>query len=280
MPKRLAEEEYKNLGILAGRCSREAFDKLYRHLDQALLGFFRSNIGSLADAQDLAQETWSTCLARKASFNPQYTFYTFLRHFAKYKLLEYFQRHRRNLDLRTLLKEHPELESLSAAGDAIPQAGSRESGKAISSSPDARVMLQELLGLSFGCSVKPHQLLVLGFRILEWRPREILVELSNLTLSDLAEKLSSEACRCFSIEGPQATRFFAPLTGVLKKKIAAVYGEPEYRDLQKRYPGVEAGETRLSDYLRDDAAKSLYDWMDDIRTKLEQLFQKSGFHVS
>jgi RNA polymerase sigma factor (sigma-70 family) len=280
MPERLAEEEYRELGIRASLCSREAFDQLYRHLHQALIGFIRSKISDLEDAQDLSQETWSTCLTRKASYNSQFTFYTFLRHFANYKLLDYFRRHRRTLDLRTLLKAHPELESLVEAGDDISQPWSGESGRLIFSSPDAKAVFKELLELSFECVVKPHQLLVLGFRILEWQPREILAELSNLTLSNLAEKLASEACRCFSIEGPQSTRFFAPITSELKNKVAAVYVESEYRDLRNRYRDALTGDTWLKDYLRTNAAKSLYDWMDDIRAKLEQLFKENGFHTS
>ena len=272
MPERLAEEEYRELGILASRCSREAFDKLYRHLHQALLGFIRSKISNLEDAQDLSQETWSICLARKASYNSQFTFYTFLRHFAYYKLLDYFRRHRRTLDLRTLLKEHPELELLSETGDDILRPGSRESGMAIFSSPDARVMFKELLELSFGCPVKPHQLLVLGFRILEWRPREILVELSNLTLFDLTNKLTSDACRHFSLEKSLSTQMFAPIASELKNTVAAVYVESEYCDLRNRYRDSLTGDTRLKDYLRTNAAKSLYDWMNDIRRRLENLF--------
>jgi RNA polymerase sigma-70 factor (ECF subfamily) len=280
MPIRLAEERYRELGILASRCSREAFDELHRYLNQALIGYARGWIGNLDDAEELAQNTWADCFKRKSSFDPRYKFFTFLRGISRHKLLDHFRRHRRMSDLRVLVHDDPELKSVLVAGNDVSEPGDGDKRKIFFSSPDARVFSTELLELSFGCSVKPHQLLVLGFRILEWKPREILAELSNLTLAELADKLASEACRCFAITGPKSARFLTPISSQLKQKVAAVYEEPEYSDLRNDYRNAAAGVTRLKDYLRTDAAKSLYDWMDDIRTKLEQLFQNSGFHVS
>jgi DNA-directed RNA polymerase specialized sigma24 family protein len=279
MPQRLSDEEYKELGIQVSRDNGEAFQKLRRHLEKKLLGFIRSKIYNKKDAEKIAEKTWEYSFDRRESFNPDKSkYFTVLVWKADKLVIDYFRKQGR------ALKRHKRglgNESTKKGGDNSAPPVSGEPSRLIYSSPHAKAVLKELLELAFKCPVKPHQLLVLGFRVLGWKPRNILAELSNLTLFDLATKLTSDASQYFLMNEQEAALLFEPIVAKLTREVAATYIEHEYNDsgLWNRYGEAQAGDIQLKDFLYYMTPKRMYDWMNKIRNKLEKELKKKGIAV-
>lgn len=73
---RMVNDENLMLRFQAG--SRDAFEELFGRHQQALNGFFRRRLGSKAQAEDLAQETWMAVLRGMVRYEPRALFRVYL----------------------------------------------------------------------------------------------------------------------------------------------------------------------------------------------------------
>lgn len=118
------------------------------------------------------------------------------------------------------------------------------------------VLHDKLLRIIFQCCAKPHQLIAFGFnKLLEWTPQEIVRELSNDLLKELALRLKKdygfqfylcgedvcfyeERDKCLYEDEEDRCRYkerIVPCFSLLLEKIECyvrrIYKEPEYRGL-------------------------------------------------
>lgn len=217
---------------------RDAWGVLYEHFHACLQGFIAGKTGDVDAAQDLVQECFIRAEKnlRGGRYNPEYRFYTFLRNIAGYLVLDYrCERFRGNSEGRR------RAEASDGEGDG--------------ESPDASIPVPpdqadgtvraELLRLAFLCCAKPHQLLAFGFvKLLEWKPREVVDDLSRWPLGRLGERFCEDYYACL-VAFLDRRCFFgyycSPLLEKLEKGFGEIYEEPEYARIRP------SGEQRVKD---------------------------------
>lgn len=272
MPDYISRDEQVRLGIEASECNKEAFAELHKHFHQALCGHIRGRIGNSRDAEDLAQETWEYCLKKKDTYNPKFSFFTFLLCFARYIIARYYKRTNQWNELFIFLSEFPELKKEIQIIDLAPPDSDEKAISTPIPSPYDSLIFRELLCISLKCCAKPHKLVTFGFhRPLQWKPSEIAKGLSNRTLKDLSKKLYQDYISSFRFIGSEIAECFTPLFSKLEQLVEELYTESEYQELRKNYSGKKVGSTELRVYLRKDPAHSISDWSNRVKNRVKEI---------
>jgi len=176
-------------------------DELVRSHEKALFGYFRARVADDSTAADLAQDTWIEVLRRADTFDPEIAgFWTFAKNWARFVLLRYYERSQRDSILATggpKRGEDDEPDGISA--DVIDDErfgiGSQERRNATASAADTLADAERfrlLLWAAMTCRRPPHERIVFGFSRLEWRPAEMVAELSDAKLGDLLVRLQAD----------------------------------------------------------------------------------------
>lgn len=87
-----AETRLKPLMLAALDGDAAAYRTLLAQLAPHLRGFFMRRLGSVADAEDLVQETLIAIHTKRATYDPAMPFTAWLHAIARYKLIDHFRR--------------------------------------------------------------------------------------------------------------------------------------------------------------------------------------------
>jgi hypothetical protein len=119
----------------------------------------------------------------------------------------------------------------------------------------------ELLSLTFATNSPPHQLIAFGFaKAVEWRPRQIAAELSNVPLRSLETRLERSYLERSDLEDARVLPAFQPLRNRLEQRFDEAVRDPT---TLATYPGLHTrivGETTLSDYYTGEPTADVTQW--------------------
>jgi DNA-directed RNA polymerase specialized sigma24 family protein len=259
------EEEALVDSVLKGH--EGAWGTLYHSLVLPIRGFIASRVGSIDDAEDLAEE----CFIRarrslsQGLFDRQYRLYTLLRSTALHLVQDYW-RHRVRAEER--LPDH-----------SIPEPHSRAHQRTFFE-PLERL---ELLRLVFVCGAKPPQVLAFGFvKLLEWRPREMAQEHRASSLRNLRDDFL--ACYYAPLEQFLSKRIFystycSPLSEAVESPVREVYVEHEYCSLGAN-PDSTVGDLALEVFFGRDPAANISDWCDRVKTRTRKLISATNMEAN
>lgn len=271
----LSKEEQVILAQGAAEGDKGAWWELHKHFNEALIGYIASWVGDPEEAKELAQETWIYAWEKISTYDPQYCFYTFLRNLANFIVKRYFEKRKRWKDLHILFSEFPDLRTIGdEGGDSPGQEPIPPLPPFPSPDPDDAILLRELLSITFQCCAKPHQLIVFGFKLLEWKPREIVEKLSDERLKELSLELVKDYCSSFHSYEKEIAPCFSPLLEKMERYVREVYTEPEYPEKLRDIMEQKVGSTRLRVYHGDNPEAFISDWADKVRKRTKNAIEE------
>jgi hypothetical protein len=256
---------------------RDAFDQLWKLYNQALTGYIRGKTRTDFDADDVGQTMWEYCWRKKNTYNPFFSFYTFLRNIARSRIMEYYADRGRGGIVNESDLHGPTEDEGGRRLEELAHSGS--GGGAPFPDPTIIISLLELLCITFRCSAKAHQMLTFGFhRLLQWTPREIVKDLSKGFFWDLSEKLYEDYAEFFrgytdNDLGCVFDDAFNFLFLKLKINIDQVYTEAEYKDLRSRHGREKVGSAKLEDFYGKDWEHSISYWSDRAKKRVRAIVE-------
>ena len=212
--------------------------------ERRLYGFFRARVREDAAASDLAQETWVEVLRHGDTFDAgKGSFWTFTRIWADFVLRRHWERGQKE---RERIALEPSSEPDEGGG---PGAGERpDTGRP---SPHDSVQLSRLLRMvlrcALACSRPPNEILVFGFTKLEWKPREITMNLSDEILRTLAARLEREYVAL--VPDPELASAFSPLREKLELSLSQILSDPRSLRAYDHVPAEPTGSLLLRAYF-------------------------------
>lgn len=106
-----------------------------------------------------------------------------------------------------------------------------------------------LLPKTFGGTSPPHQLIAFGFcKLLEWTPADIVKELSDIRLAELAQRLENEYIERPGLSRERLRPHFIPLHDRMKLPFEDAVTDDKTRGIYPQLPGRIVGKTTLRDY--------------------------------
>ena len=93
-----AEAELKALMVRALGGDGAAYATLLRKLQGHLRAYYARRVTSAAEAEDLLQETLIAMHTRRSTYDPSRPFTAWIHAIARYKLIDYFRRHKRRAE--------------------------------------------------------------------------------------------------------------------------------------------------------------------------------------
>jgi RNA polymerase sigma-70 factor, ECF subfamily len=93
-----AEAELKALMVRALAGDSAAYAQLLRKLQGFLRAYYAKRLGRSAEAEDLLQETLIAMHSRRETYDPSRPFTAWVYAIARYKLIDYFRRHKRRAE--------------------------------------------------------------------------------------------------------------------------------------------------------------------------------------
>ena len=238
-----------------------------------IYGFFMGETADPPLARELAEYT----LARagknflKGKYDSRYSFYTFLRNVSRgvlkgYRIegIDYLPPHRRT---RLQSSFHGRAKGRDPL-DELP--GRRPS---IIGGIDA----EELLRVTLLYGGKPHQLIAFGLvKLLDWRPAEIVAELSDELLAELGSRFCVEYYEC-SLSFLDWSRFHSYCCSGLFEKlelpVKEVYPQIEYSRLSAFF-SLLVGAVALRPFCKpgNGLAQSISNWCDKVRKSVRKAY--------
>ncbi len=274
------EEERLVKQAKRGRCSEgvsieaanRAFEKLWCAYKDAVKGFISSYLcphQRKNDLEDLVQNTCMEVLQRIYTYDPERgSFYTWVCIWARIVLKRYFDEKNQYMDSEVLMSElaaiAPEEGWEIEEVEAIPVAPTEQS--LIEPNPEEIVerleKFKRFLSIALPEGGEPHQLIAFGFiQLLEWTPQQIVEELADTPLEELARRLEGDYVRTSQYLGDRVRKYFEPL----------------HQKMQRRLEGGKlVGETRLSDYWGERPTDNLSNWCYRVRQRTIQKMVERG----
>ncbi len=252
-----------------------AFGVLYDHFSQAITGYVAGKLSNVDDAKDLVADCFTKALSamRDGKFDTRYSVYTFLRAIADNTIRRYLkQRYVRTPGHRG--DAAPEYKpKLLYLVDREHSAGKlwKAASQELQAMPaqDVEAIAWELFRIVLSSCLKPHHGVVFGFiRLLEWRPREIVKQLSDNSLHELTKRLYHDFASLFPshrIPQTMAQDHCPKFFDSLERAAAEVFAEPEYENL--RVPPRKTGQLLLREFYGQNPSASLSDWCDKVRNR-------------
>jgi DNA-directed RNA polymerase specialized sigma24 family protein len=256
---------------LAGE--RDAFDALKATAEGAVKGTIRMQIGRRDEhgrhvvdhalVGDLVQTTWLQVWEKLSTYDPQVGRFV---HFARYWARIMVRRYRdtplgqgRERPLGDLIGGADDGEESHA--DRLDRLAQRGGSTEPADDPVTADVYDDLLSLTFATASPPHQLIAFGFaKAVEWRPRQIAAELSDVPLRALVSRLEHSYLEQSELDDGRVVPAFAPLRTRLEQRFDQAVRDPT---TLATYPGLHArivGETTLSDYYTGEPTADLTQW--------------------
>jgi hypothetical protein len=228
-------------------------------------------------AKELAQETWKEFWVRLPIYNPARSSpLTFLKRLAGHVLARHFAERRDYYSLWLLLASHAQCSN--RAGEETVPAEEVERLRALAESQvrqrlPLREMYDELFALLVEGRLAPHKMLAfIGCKLLEWSPKEIVTELSTLTLRQIATHFEHKFADFSPLLATRAQAAFVALQAQMSSPGKA----------KGDVPGRPFGDIRLEEYLTGGSLKQKADnvvkWWDAVKKRLvaRMLRQRRG----
>jgi DNA-directed RNA polymerase specialized sigma24 family protein len=272
----LPHKEQVDLVSKARKGDRNAFGTLYECFVEAVTGHVMGRLSTAADAQDVVSDTFTLALkaVKSGRFDPQYSFYTFLRGIADNEVKRFLKKE--YVQVAAGVRDGkrawaPKLLSLvedrGVAADRVRMADyelCRLPGA------DMDTVAAELLKLVLTCPAKPHQSVAFCLvRFLEWRPQEMVRELSHESLFDLTGRVYGGLAALFPLEDAfrsPVRRHCPEFWALLVSTIDQVYVEPEYARLGRKAIR-KTGDLSIEEFYGPNPTGSLSDWCDKVRNR-------------
>jgi DNA-directed RNA polymerase specialized sigma24 family protein len=259
---------------LAGE--QQAFDALQGLAESAVRGTIRMQVGRYEEngkyfvdhalVDDLVQAAWVQVWQKLDTYDPAVGRFV---HFARYWARIMVRRWRDTPIGRGV--ETPLSATLGAGGDAdegddsatdrLDRLAQRGGVMEPPEDPVNVDVYDELLSLTFATNSPPHQLIAFGFaKAVEWRPRQIAAELSNVPLRALETRLEQSYLEHSDLEDARVLPAFEPLRNRLGQRFDEAVRDPT---TLATYPGLHTrivGETTLSDYYTGEPTADVTQW--------------------
>ncbi|HEV7405526.1 MAG TPA: sigma factor [Chthoniobacteraceae bacterium] len=234
-----------------------AFNGLVQRYEKRLRGILAPLIFNEEDAKDVAQEIWITVKSTLSKFDPQHglQFGTWLSRTARWRSVDFLRKKYRSENLQTALEREP------------PAAEAPESWV-----PTER-LFREFLRATFGGPSPPHQLLAFGFaKLLEWKPRRIVDELSGVPLGKLALQLEQIYGRVSAVPAEELRPCFLRLEGAMGVTFEQAIGPltednktwTTYRQARPELLRAVVGETTLGNFYTGVPEHNIVQWWDAV----------------
>ncbi len=245
-------------------------DDLVRDHERRLYGFFRARVRDDSAADDLAQETWVEVLRHGETFDPERgTFWTFTRIWADFVLRRHWQ---------SLVRDRERLDRDVEGDDSPPESTVGAPSPALASEDASTVaaLLRRILACALSCSRPPNEILAFGFTKLEWKPREITMNLSDSTLRDLTRRLETDYVAV--VPDPEIAEAFAPLRAKLEQSLDELLSDPRSKRTYAHVPAGPTGPLALGAYFAPDANResTVTRWWDTVKRTVFRELRASG----
>ncbi len=272
----LSPQRQQELAAKAQAGDSHAFGVLYEHLQLALTGHVSGRLSGSEDIEDVVGDCFLLALkaVRQGTFDPQYSFYTFLRGIADNEIKRFLKREYVQIPRRGASPASSYVPKVLAIPEGrSPQKDAwRSADQILANLPlaDAEAVAAELLRLVLSSPTKPHQNLAFCLiRFLEWRPREVVDELSARSLLDTAERIYESFAVLFPGAGfgeGYREQHCPGFWSRLERPVADVYRESEYEQLRSMSPG-RTGDLLFEAFYGPSPTASLSDWCDKVRKR-------------
>jgi len=262
----------KKLIDLAKTGDREAFEELRRRHEKKVYGYIRSRVKIDADAKDVAQNTWKEIWRKIATYDGDRAgnkFIPFVFYRAKIKIVDHQTqvRTRRTEPLSDLARQTSDSARKETEEEVADRLGRLEIDPTESAVERAEAY-DQMIRLAFHGSSPPHQLIAYGFcKLLEWKPSEVVSELSDLPLREAARRLEADYASASTITRGRVASWFTSMHQSMDKKFSQVVIDQKTLET---YPGLldrVVGDTKLSDYYLTEASANVAHWWEAVRRR-------------
>ncbi len=129
---------------------------------------------------------------------------------------------------------------------------------------------ERFLRVTFSSSLPPHQLVVFGFvKLLEWKPREVVAELSDQSLRELENRLESDYLQIMCMREAIVRSCFRPLRERMDLRLEQAITDFNTRRPYKHLLDLVAGDRILRDYYTDqNPENNVAHWSFDVRKRI------------
>jgi DNA-directed RNA polymerase specialized sigma24 family protein len=254
--------------------SSEVWGVFKNAYEPTVRGFITARVDSPKDVEELVSKVFD----RLPKFDPDRgSFLTFIRRVCSNVMIDHYRG--RNIGQRVVFliedlhlqrsdgdSDDPKSERDYLAGLTAPELTPEELARRNES-------YEWLLRTAFEGDSPPHQLIAFGFvKLLEWRPAEVVDELSEEALMDLGIKLEDDylACGAFRDDPRRGRDCFVKFRQRMKMPFAAAIDDPTTLATydQRISGGTVVGETLLVQYYTSNAEDNIVQWWDAVRRRL------------
>jgi DNA-directed RNA polymerase specialized sigma24 family protein len=246
-----------------------AFAALRSRHEKRLAGYIRPRVNNDANVEDAAQEVWFDVSQHIHNYDPIHgNFESFVLNRAKYKVLQLNDRNRQSIGHLILAASHQGNESESDIVNLIDSLTAAPLSEAADRMIQ-RLLYQQLVKRVFSGANPPHQVIVFGFcKLLELRPKEIVAELSDTPLRDLATTLERDYCERAQVYRSEVKSSFGPLHARMALKVDEVLKDSRTSATRLTLHNQSVGDTVLRNYYGDDPEGDITSWWDTVRRRV------------
>ena len=254
----------RQLELIKGvqRNDKDSVEELKRHYSQTVHGFFSAKVYSPKDIKGLVDETFKVVEneLKKRKFNPKCRFYTFLRNFA----------------MLPVWRIYLNIEKPSGGEEIYENTAFKEPNQ------DLNIIRLEMINLLFLCGGKPHQILAFCYRkLLEWKPTEMVKELSPCCLEKLSDQFNNSYYErvCISVDYDYfITNYCMLFIKKLDKSVTIVYTEPEYQSIQIEFESAMVKELLFKCFYgkKKEPAETISGWTYRVEARLKKAVRDGG----
>lgn len=256
--------------------SEAAFETLFGRYRAAVFGHIVARVRRREDAEDIAQDTWKEVQKKLRQYDSnRANFAAFLKNHAHWKMVDYYRR-RRDRDQVEILEcdlQDPRCEEGPEATSFMEQA------KDLAPSPETLIaqaerfarLCERLLMVTFSGNSPPHQLIAFGFaKLLEWKPREIVSQLSGRCLRDLEAQLEDKYLQIACGQETVLRMCFKRLREKMDCSVGEAIEDLNTRKVYTNLLDRITGRTILSDYYtdRDDPEQNIAHWCGSVKRRV------------
>jgi len=304
-PIKLSPEEQRELAQRAKNCDQEAWGRLYGSYRKSILGFFRGRIYDKSIAEDLCQDTFLLAYKnlRECKYDPTYSFSKYLQNIRSIILMRYYsngetikvgegesencgekKKEKKGEGIQVKYRDpnevqppEPNADGSESYEDVLDRISHHRSWE--ETPPQVKALIRlEVLRLTTICCAKPHQVISFDFiKLLEWRPKEVVKELSDKKLRDLAENFVNDYLDTFKgfFNRERLCEYYSDLCLKLERLVKEVYLEPEYEErIIKYFASTRVENLILKEFYGTNPEASLADWCYKVKERTRILLNE------
>jgi RNA polymerase sigma factor (sigma-70 family) len=276
-----------NTIVRAQQGDERAFAELRLAYDRAVRGYVWTRVYHKADVEDVQADAWELIWRKLATYDPALaSFGTWARTWADFAVRRYGGRRKQRL----AETPYPSRASRSGAEETEEEEpGARQIPRGVRNAPwehedtvaeaaTSREVFDELLRLTFATRSPPHQLVAFGFcKLLEWKPQQLMDELSDVPLRSLVLRLEAEYLAQSQLTPAEVEPNLRPLRANLERAFELVVQERKTLETYPRLHQRVVGETTLRDYYTgEDPTTDITQWWYAVKRRVLSEFRQRG----